>query len=320
MTAPLRILASARRLFLAVGVVVFVLLGAARPAGADPADLRPGVLLLRVYRPGVVWLDATIVRDLSGRSERAPRAWDVVAAQSAEVPAGSYRLSLRGADDRSLGALDEVELVIAPGETTEVALGRPLLRSSPAGARVVIDQRPVGTTPLRLDPARLSGVPVSLELDGYQPWSLPGDSLLARTREAGALRVELEPAAGAGVRHGSGAPPRRYFGLRRTPAIAASVTLVAVGVTSAILLKSAADDRFDAYLGTGDPGRQRREFDRAQRYDRLSLVGWGVAEAAFFATFFLLIQEEPRGLVPTVSVARAPDGEAGIRVGVRHGF
>lgn len=290
------------------------------PAAAAAGDSAPGFLILRVFQPGTVWLNESLIRDLSGQTERAPRPWDMVVAQSAELPAGSYRLRLKSADGLVVMPLDEVEFQLAARETVDVALGRPLLLSSPSGATVSVGGKERGATPIRLDPDQIGGAEITLARTGYQTWSQSGDSLLVHTRAAGALRVELEPARGVPPAPGSAYAPRRYLGLRRTPALLTSVAFVVAGATSAIALKGVADDRFEAYRRTGDPGRQRRLFASAQRYDRLSLVGWAVAEAAFLASFYLIIQEEPRGLIPTVTAERGPDGSPGWRVGVRHGF
>ena len=53
------------------------------------------------------------------------------------------------------------------------------------------------------------------------------------------------------------------------------------GTGLALWLQHRADRSFDRYEALGDPGRRDREFDRAQRYDRLSVTTWAASELLF---------------------------------------
>lgn len=46
-----------------------------------------------------------------------------------------------------------------------------MLDSRPAGARVLVDGREVGTTPMVLESIEAGSHTVSLELDGFSPWT-----------------------------------------------------------------------------------------------------------------------------------------------------
>ncbi len=291
------------------------------PAHPHAAAASESLLLrLVVLRPGTVVMDGADLIDLTGDSERAPVPWTEFSIQEVPVAPGRHTLLLRPADRSLLPPFESVSITGAAGDTVTVELGRPVLLTSPSGARVLAGGRTIGETPVRLPPELLWGTDLLVDLDGYRRVTLPGDSVLADTRVSGSKRVELDPLAPpvpARLRASEGS----WWARNRALAIGGSVTLLAAGVYTAVRFKDQADDRYDAYLRTGNRDRQKRLFDDAVRFDRLSLVGWAVGEAAFLATFFLIIHEEPRGLVPTAAVDLEPaTGEARYRLGVRHGF
>ncbi len=121
------------------------------------------------------------------------------------------------------------------------------------------------------------------------------------------------PADSAGA---SGIPPMDESG-RSTTGILISGMGVAAGVGLAIWLKNEADIRYDRYRDTADPVRARDAFDAAQRYDRATLIGWGVAEISFVALFYYLTREEKRPLIPVRGEPVVRSGEDGIQVGLR---
>lgn len=284
------------------------------------ADAESGLLRLVVYRPGTVWLDGVPVLDLTGAGQPPPRPWDGAVLQATEIPAGAHRLQLKSADAMWVEPEDEQAFTVAAGDTVTVALGRPRLITSPPGAGVRLGARELGPSPVWLDPGRLPGGRLVIERAGYRPDTLAADTLLARTRLSGALRIELVPLPGTLAMARALPTPRRYLGLSRWAAFGVSTALLAGGVLGAARLKSLADDRFDIYRRTGDPARQRDAFQAAQRYDRLSLIGWGVAELAFLSALYLVIQEPPRGFVPTVAAGTDAAGEPAWQVGVSHAF
>jgi hypothetical protein len=110
--------------------------------------------------------------------------------------------------------------------------------------------------------------------------------------------------------------PQGGFSRRNWGLIGSGAGLVA-GVAMAIWVKSEADDRYDIYLNTADPDEARKAFDEAQRYDRATLVGWGLAQVSFVAFVYFLTREKGRPLVPVQGepVVR-PQGD-GLQVGFR---
>lgn len=90
---------------------------------------------------------------------------------------------------------------------------------------------------------------------------------------------------------------------------------LAGGIALGILLKAEADDRFDRYLATADPRRARAHFDEAERYDRLSLIGWGVAQISFVALFVVLTRDDARPLIPVEGEPLVRAHAGGMEVG-----
>jgi len=71
------------------------------------------------------------------------------------------------------------------------------------------------------------------------------------------------------------------------------------GVGLAAYMKSEANGYYNEYLVTGDPELANQSFEKAQQYDRATLVGWVFAELSFVALVYFLTRQETRGLVPT---------------------
>jgi len=304
------------RAFVRVLASVLLLLQAGEALAANALLLR-----LTIYRPGTVRLDGEDWIDLTGTSGRAPVPWSDFSIQEREIAPGRHTLSLRPRDLDVLPPFETVVVEGAAGDTVVAELGRPELSTSPSGARVLVGGREAGTTPLRLEPGDLWGAEVLVDREGYHRVTIPGDSLLADTRLPGAKRIELTPLDATPEPVRLSEDHRSWWLRNKTLSIGASVTLLAAGVYTAVRFKDRADERYADYLRTGNPGTQKDYFDQAVRYDRLSLLGWAVGEAAFLATFFLIIHEEPRGLVPTAGVEPEPgSGAARYRVGVRRAF
>lgn len=278
-------------------------------------------LRLIVYRPGVVRMDGGDFLDLTGRAGRAPVPWTQYSMQLLPVPSGPHRLEFVDAAPGAVPPWESATFDAAPGDTVLVRLGQPLLQSSPAGARVLLDGTELGVTPLRLDPTRLPGRRLLLEEPGYLRISLGGDSLLARAAAGGGARVELVPLNPTPF-PAMVAPDRVAFVDRhRTLLLFGSAALLAGGVAAGLGFKNEADSHFEEYERTGNPDRQRELFDRAQRYDRLSLVGWALGEVGFVSAFLLLIRQPPRALIPGAEARPiGPDGHPGVTVKYTHEF
>lgn len=295
---------------------------AAAGPGATGGEPEGMTLKLIVHRPGMVRLDGRDLTDLTGAAGAAPVPWRHLVLQWVEIPAGRHRLTLRPDDPLALPPWEEQVVVGSAGDTVTAVLGRPLLDSSPSGAAVRVAGEPLGSTPVAVDPGRLPSAAVTFELPDYRPVTVGGDSLLAVSRVSGACRVELQPMSPAPI-PARIAPeaPRTWWGRHRRTALAGSLALLAGGVYSGLRFKDRADRSFDAYLETGNRQRQHELFGEAERFDRLALAGWTIAEAALLTSFFLLIHETPRAFVPTAGVARDPaSGATEVRVGLSRAF
>ncbi|MDZ4803251.1 MAG: PEGA domain-containing protein [Candidatus Eisenbacteria bacterium] len=300
-----------------------------------------GWLRLLVHQPGLIDMDGEEFLDLTGRNGRRPVPWTSFTVSVMAVAAGEHRLELRPADVTAVPPWETIDVSVAAGETLTVRLGAPLILTSPSGARILIDGEEIGAAPVRINPTRLPGRKLLVELPGYQRRTLEGDSLLDLARVAGGARLELEPLTEGKAGVLTMPRPTGWIGRHETLALVGSATLLAGGVAAGIHFKNRADDYYEQYQRTGNQDEQERLFDRAQQNDRLSLIGWGVGELAFFATFFLLIHESKRPLVPNPTAPidevagngsggsgrtlaglapMAPDGTPGVTLRISHGF
>ena len=93
---------------------------------------------------------------------------------------------------------------------------------------------------------------------------------------------------------------------------------IGVGVGIALWVKSEADQQYDAYLKTADPVKADEYFKTAQRYDRATLVGFGLAEISFVGLVYFLTRDRDREMVPTrgePTLRVTPDGpQVGFKV------
>lgn len=105
--------------------------------------------------------------------------------------------------------------------------------------------------------------------------------------------------------------PNRSLGL-----VLSGISLGA-GVGLAMWLKNSADERYDAYLVTADPTKARELLEAAQRRDRASLVGWGLAQASFVSLIYFLTRERERPLVPVRGEPLISYRQDAVQVGIR---
>jgi hypothetical protein len=89
------------------------------------------------------------------------------------------------------------------------------------------------------------------------------------------------------------------------------------GVGLALWIKSEADDRYEAYLQTADPEAAKKLFESAQRYDRASLIGWGLAEVSLVGVMYFLTREGKRPLIPVEGEPILNTRDGSIQVGVK---
>ncbi|MGE3955262.1 MAG: PEGA domain-containing protein [Vicinamibacterales bacterium] len=128
-----------------------------RDAGVTPAtvrDLAVGVHVVRIAHQGYV------------TAERRVRIRTAQPAQSIEVDLEATRPARQAAPpaapERTRGL---------PADAPGAKAGSLMVDSRPAGARVFVDGRMVGTTPMLLDAVTAGDHSVRLELDGFTPWT-----------------------------------------------------------------------------------------------------------------------------------------------------
>ena len=98
--------------------------------------------------------------------------------------------------------------------------------------------------------------------------------------------------------------------------IGSAVGLVA-GVGLAVWVKREADERYDEYLITADTNQQAELFNSAQRYDRATIIGWGLAQVSFVALLYFLTREGAQELIPVEGEPLVRTYEDGVELGFR---
>ncbi len=165
--------------------------------------------------------------------------------------------------------------VIVGEEPVTVALGVPWryrIESLPFGAEVRVDEaggpRVIGTTPLTLTvDERLDGR-LFVEKPGYAPEPVGELVWEGAAASATVMLRPLSPDAAAAEPLGYRPEPSRRWWID-----AAALGFAAAGAAVAVYTKFEADERYDAYLETGDPTLR----PDIERYDTYSAVALGVS-------------------------------------------
>jgi hypothetical protein len=159
---------------------------AAATAAAAPSATASGRLLIRSTPDGAsVSVDGraygktpATVRDLAQGPHQVRVTRDGYAAQERRVVISSSRpsQSVNVAMVRTPAAPPSRSATAAPAPpagtpTTGRAAGALAVDSRPTGARVFLDGKPIGTTPLMVPTVAAGDHVVRLELDGYRPWT-----------------------------------------------------------------------------------------------------------------------------------------------------
>ncbi len=209
------------------------------------------------------------------------------------IPAKTVRVRALHDDPRSFdSASDEALAVIHPGATTRVFLDlRPsvMLRSDPEPARVyrvtgAARDSLLGETPLTLGSAFLENRRFRLEASDHADTVLTGESLLTLERSGGKALVALR-------RISETLPPvAPRTSLMRRPWLQWSLVGVGAVLTgTAALLRREGDHWYNRYLESSDRRVLDTYFDRAVRYDHLSLASLGVGQVLFTGGLVLLV-------------------------------
>jgi hypothetical protein len=139
---------------------------------------------------------------------------------------------------------------------------------------------------------------------GTRPGSL--SPLLARTANAPTYADSLRVNQGRRKRGGN------------TAGVLLSGLGIFAGVGLAAYFKSQADGYYNEYQVTADPEDAREAFDKAESYDRATLVGWVFAQLSFLSLIYFITKQSQRELIPVEGepVVRPQDG--GVVVGFRY--
>lgn len=245
-----------------------------------PPDSTAGALIVETSPPGLLILVDEIE---GGRSPLGP-IW---------IPAKTVRVRALHDDPRGFDAAsDEVLAVISPGATTRVFLDlRPsvMLRSDPEPARVyrvtgAVRDSLLGETPLALGAAFLERGRFRLAASDHADTVLAGASLLTLDRSAGRTLVALR-------RISETLPPIvPRTPLMRRPWLQWSMVGVGAVLTgTAAIFRREGDRWYNRYLESSDRRVLDTYFDRAVRYDHLSLASLGVGQVLFTGGLVLLV-------------------------------
>jgi len=213
------------------------------------------------------------------------------------LPAKTVRVRALPDDPRHFdNASDAAQATIRPGVTARVFLDlrpRVMLRSAPEPAQVFRfaagGDSLLGETPLGIGPALLEGNRFRFRAPDHADTTVSGDSLLDLGRASGSASVSLRRVAQT-----LAAPARRPPVYRR-PWLQWSLVGVGAGLTgAAALLRREGDQWYERYLQSSDRRLLDSYFDRAVRYDHLSLVALGVGQVFFTGGLFLLVSGSTR--------------------------
>jgi hypothetical protein len=252
---------------------------------AQAPDSSAGALVVETAPPGLLILIDGIA---AGRSPLGPL-W---------IPAKPVRVRALLDDPRRFESMQDEALVsIRPGTTAHTFLDlRPgvTIRTVPEPARVyrIAAAGPdslLGESPLTLRPALLERNRFRIGSPDHADTVASGESLIALSLQSGSAWIPLRRVS----RTLPVEAPRPPIYRRRW----VQWTLVGVGAGltgAAALFKREGNRWYDRYLQSSDRLVLDTYFDRAVRYDRLSLASLGVGQVLFTGGLFLIVSGSSR--------------------------
>ncbi|MBI4364742.1 MAG: hypothetical protein HY568_04860 [Candidatus Latescibacteria bacterium] len=214
------------------------------------------------------------------------------------LPAKAVRVrALRDDPRRFESSRDEVEATLQPGSTARLFLDlRPgvVIRTAPEPARIHRAGTPgadslLGESPLTLRPAFLERNRFRIGCPDHADTLVSGESLAALAQESGTARIELRRVSRTLPLESPRPPIHRRRWLQWT------LVGVGAGLTgAAAILKREGNRWYDRYLQSSDRLVLDEYFDRAVRYDRLSLASLGAGQVLFTGGLFLLVSGSSR--------------------------
>lgn len=212
--------------------------------------------------------------------------------QNFAVAPGPHDFAVR----RSLSAswLDadwSARLIVPAGDTIDIApefLIGYTISSTPARAQVWMEGRYLGATPYILRLRDDAGARLTLALPNYQSAYLeikPENGGQAQRQFH--LALTPVPSSLSSQSYASDLSSARHR-QRKWGYIAGGISVVA-GI-SAVMFKQQADEAYEAYLVTGEPGAREQYYARAQEYDRYFSVAFGVSQVSFVFSIYSFLK------------------------------
>lgn len=182
------------------------------------------------------------------------------------------------------------EVVLTSGDTThiEVVFQRSYtIQSEPFGADVVVQQQPVGKTPVYVTLPETEWRTVTLSLPGYAD-----TTFTIGLNEQELFRIVLKPAPDLAADVLKTQSLKKSGKTRKIIYTGVGLALLSGGL--ALYFRDKANDRFDRYKRTGNPAKFNKFYDDAKKFDRLAAVSFGVFQVSFVFSFTLFLKEANR--------------------------
>ena len=154
------------------------------------------------------------------------------------------------------------------------------VNSIPYGAHLKSEDKHIGITPVYLPFEINKGKNFKLIKEGYEPYEF---TLKKTTPIVAKLVMKKETAE---------VTKPELYGMAKKKHTTAKFVLLATTVTAhwaSFYFKNKADDEFDKYLLTANPGQMDMFLSNTQRYDRLSEIALGVSFASLAGLIYMVI-------------------------------
>ena len=159
------------------------------------------------------------------------------------------------------------------------------IRSTPFNAQVLLDNQPIGNTPLYFNlPSSKNGILI-IKKKFYKPYQV---NLL--DHNISTINVTLEANSKlAGLFHKIQYPKKTKF-QRKKKLIYSLLAFSTCSGFVAAYLKNQAELRYDQYLTAGNLEDMNRYYNDTKRLDKISSISFGIFEVSFVLSFYLLIK------------------------------
>lgn len=178
----------------------------------------------------------------------------------------------------------EIEILTGDTLTIEILFKNSYsIHSQPFGASVLLNNGEIGETPtfFKLDENR-TGV-VTLSKAGYRD-----TTFTVGKSEQQFFDIQLKNKKEiADLNLASGEPALKK---RSKHLLFAAMGVSLVSGALGIYFRNKGDDKFEEYLGSGNPARFNKSFDNAKKFDRYAGVAFVAFQVSFLASFYLFLK------------------------------